>query len=141
MTTYMTDFFTTCLTEEYDMHDSDGDLDAYFGQFCEAGTVDDEHPNWKHECVSDWVKEILSMQPGYDDMSPMLKRAIYMDVDEDVILELIREKHKEWYESEHDEDADSDSEESADDEEQTDPLPPSEKNASAADGANPSDVS
>jgi len=118
------------------MHDSDGDLDAFFGQFCEAGTVNDETPNWSRGSVRDWVKEILSMQPGYEHMSSMFQHAIYMDIDEEVILELIREKHADWREHL----LNADSEESADDEEQTDPLPPSEKNASAAEGANPCDA-
>jgi len=139
MTTYLTDYFIECFNDEYERHESDEDMFAFWGYFCEEGTNEDEHPMWNPGGVRDWVKEILSMQGGYENMSPMFQRAIYMDIDEGAILLHIQEKHQEWNESEHFLNADSESEESADDEEQTDPLPLPEENAPTLGEADPSD--
>jgi hypothetical protein len=97
MTTYLTDFFVTAFNEEFDMHESDGDLKEYWGYFCRAGTAEDECPDWYVMFVRDWVDEILANYDGFSKLGENLQEAIKRDIDYHHILTCIQKAHEDWY--------------------------------------------
>ena len=120
MTTYLTDYFVQCLNDEFDMHESDGDLKEYWGYFCMPGTAEDEFPNWEVGCVRDWAEDILENNSGFSKLGDNLCEAIKRDVDCFHILTCIKKAHTDWYvapESEKEEEAEAEAEAEAEDSE------------------------
>jgi hypothetical protein len=135
MTTYITDFFVDCFTDQYEMHDADGDLPDLWGCFCSQGTTYDQFPNWKEECIKEWAEDILDNDEGWAKLSPFLKNAIWKDLDLHHLKTVIMKSHAEWFDTreEHSEASDESS-----DDEQTDPLPsPPVENAASLVDVNP----
>lgn len=97
MTTYLTDYFVQCFNDEYEMHESDGDLKEYWGYFCRQGTADDEFPLWEVCCVSSWMDDILESNGGFNSLSEPLQTAIKRDADAYHILTCIKKAHEDWY--------------------------------------------
>lgn len=79
------------------MHESDGDLDDFWGNFCRAGTTDDECPDWQTNCVRDWVDEILNSFDGFHKLGDNFVEAIKRDIDYWHILTCVQRAHEDWY--------------------------------------------
>jgi hypothetical protein len=98
-TTYITDWFLTALQEEHDTHETDGDLEDWFGNFCSHGTHMDESPNWDENDIRYWVRDIMNHSMSYSITNDTLLHAMFMDIDEYALKERIIELHETYWEN------------------------------------------